>query len=385
MKLVYILNHYSEKSPSHFNHVLHLLEVMAEKGVEIALIVEKCDDAPKIASRNVVVYAQRRRNRALRPVELLNILWKLHGKGYRHVFVRISWVAAVVSGIYGRLSGVRVFYWLSSQGKFEAHDNMPSGARKVWNHIYSITPFKASVALAHKLVTGPESMIDYFVNMGGVERNKLRLLYNDVDLRRFHPSSPDLRATTKERLGFDAETKIVFYAHRFSPVRKTAQFIPVVVERFFSKGNDAYIFVLAGSGPEETEVRQSLASSEYASRVRFVGNIPNKTIQHYYQAADIFINPTYAEGFPRVLIEAMACGLPIVTTDAGGIKDILGNNQLKYMVSKEDPESFAEALSDLAKSPEIQRRLSVENIERVKRYSTEVVADAYIETLFGEE
>jgi glycosyltransferase involved in cell wall biosynthesis len=382
MKLVYILNHYSNSSASHFHHVLNLLEVMANKGVEIALIIEKCEDIPEIHSAKIKLYAQQSKNRFVRPIELFKILLNLHGQGYRHIFVRISWVAAVVSGVYGRLMGSKVFYWLSGQGKFETHADLPFGLRKLKDYLTSIMSFRASVALVHKLVTGPESMIDYFVNVGGVKRENLLLLYNDIDLKRFSQSSPEARRLNKISLGFDPDQKIVFFAHRFSPVRKTTMYIPYIIERFFENADNSYLFVLAGGGPEQTEVRQQVEKSKYASKIRLIGSIPNKLIQDYYRAADIFINPTYAEGFPRVLIEAMASGLPIVTTDAGGIRDIVGEKQSIFTVSKNDPSAFADCLVKIAKSDAIANELSNENISSVSKFSTDNVSQMYINLIF---
>lgn len=381
MKLIYILNHYSNSSASHFYHVLHLLELMAQKGVEIALVIEKCEDTPVIENPRIKIYAQKAKSGFYRPVELFKILWTLNRQGFNRIFVRISWVAAIVSGLFGRITGSKVFYWLSGQGKFEAHADLPFGIARIRNYITSILSFSISVALVDYLVTGPEKMIEYFVETGGVKREKLRLLYNDIDLKRFFEPSSEERRLLKIKLGFDPDTKIVFFAHRFSPVRKTTMYVPYVIERFFEEVDGDYLFVLAGSGPEEAEIRHLVEKSGCSSKVRFAGSIPNKSIQDYYRVADIFINPTYAEGFPRVLIEAMACGLPLVTTDAGGISDILGPLQSTYMVSKENPADFSEKLIQLSKSESVRKSLAEENVRTVSRYSTDAVSDMYIRLL----
>ena len=96
----------------------------------------------------------------------------------------------------------------------------------------------------------------------------------------------------------------------------------------------------------------------------------------------MFINPTLEEGFPRVLIEAMASGLPTVTTNAGGTADIIGELQSTFMVDIDSREGFAIKLKELIDNKEMQQKISAENISQVKKFSTENVAQMYIREIF---
>jgi len=78
-----------------------------------------------------------------------------------------------------------------------------------------------------------------------------------------------------------------------------------------------------------------------------------------------------------VILEAMARGLPIVATDAGGTRDILGPGQQAYVVNRDDPEEFGKAVERLLSSSEDRRRLSDENLATVQRFSTPQIALMY--------
>ena len=382
MKLVYILNHYSQNSHSHFYHVLHLLEVMASNGVEVALVIEKCEDIPDVKHPSIRVIPQVAQGKAGRPLELFRILRGLHREGFGHVYIRISWVAAVVAIVAGWLTGQKTFYWLSGQGSFEHYQQLRPGWTKWKEWFSSRLPFAFIRQFVYRFVTGPESMKDYFVKEGKVPADKITVLYNDIDISRFSMTSPEEKQAIRRTLGLPEKATIVFFAHRFSPVRRTLFYVPYIFEHIDYQSDIK--FIIAGSGPEEAELRAAVAQSPVHERVQWTGNIPNAQIHTYYKAADIFINPTYAEGFPRVLIEAMASGLPIVTTDAGGIKDIVGDEQAAFMVSKDDRAAFARQLNDLILHPEMQQVLAAENRQTAQRFSTEAVADMYINAIFGQ-
>lgn len=381
-KLIYILNHYSTNSASHFFHVLNLLEVMANKNVEVVLVIEKCDDILQINNPNIIVIPQQQKIKWLRPFELAKIILNLHSQGYTHIFIRITWVAAVIAILVSFFTQQKTFYWLSGQGGFEAYQKMPFSFDKIKLFFTSRLPFFFIKRYVYRFVTGPESMKDYFVQEGKVAVEKITILYNDIDLNRFKVLSIAQKEDLKLKLGVPSDKKIIFFAHRFSPVRKTMYYIPYVFEKFFAGMDNEYLIVMAGSGPEEKEVQEAVKESSFAKQIILLGNIPNAVIQEYYQIADVFINPTYAEGFPRVLIEAMASGLPVVTTDAGGIRDIVGKSQSEYMVPKEGREAFAQKLVQLAQSESIRKSLSTENLHTVQRFSTEAVADMYINAIF---
>jgi glycosyltransferase involved in cell wall biosynthesis len=140
--------------------------------------------------------------------------------------------------------------------------------------------------------------------------------------------------------------------------------------------------LVIGGGNEQKELKELIKQDRLENKIFVLGEKPNSEIQKFYQISNIFINPTYTEGFPRVLIEAMASGLPTVTTNAGGTNDIVGEFQSKFMVDTHDREGFAIKLKELIEDEVMQQKLSAENINQVKKFSTQNVAQMYIREIF---
>jgi glycosyltransferase involved in cell wall biosynthesis len=123
------------------------------------------------------------------------------------------------------------------------------------------------------------------------------------------------------------------------------------------------------------------ASEKGLDNLYFVGPMPNSQVLKYYQATDVCIIPSEEEGFPRKLLEAMACGLPIVAFDVGGIRDILGSKQQRFVVGRGDLEAFVSRVMECVQQPELRRELSEENLQMVQRFSTDRVAQMFVEKI----
>jgi glycosyltransferase involved in cell wall biosynthesis len=360
---------------------------MGSRGVQIAIIIEKCNAIPDLSdASNLSVYPQKRKQKWIRPFELMLLLARLHKAGYTHIFIRISWVAAVVSIITSWFTRQKTWFWLSGQGSFEHYNSVSPGLDKLRLFVSSRLPFWFIKTFVHRFVTGPESLKDYMVKQGNVREDKIAVLYNDVQVARFTPMSRAAKEEARLSNDIPQQALVILFVHRFSPVRKTSFYLPYLFQHIAVENNlkvhQPILFLMVGSGPEWARIKEETSSLQLPHEVRWMGDIPNKKIQAYYQIADLFINPTWAEGFPRVILEAMASGIPIVTTDAGGIRDILGKHQSAFIVPKEDRALFAKKCNLLLSNVSLRDQVSAENNTEIARFDTPVVAQMYIDILF---
>jgi glycosyltransferase involved in cell wall biosynthesis len=383
-KLIYILNHYSENSSQHFFHVLNLLEEVAQNGVNIKLIIEKTEGKPTVNHSNIEVFCLKKTG-IYRLFELYGLISQMQREGYDKLFVRITNWGAIMAILNSFISKLEVYYWHSGT-VFEFDNEQKFSLDKVKWYLKTRLPFNFIKRFVTFFVTGPESMREYYVSMVGVNDDKIRILYNDIDTSRFYKVEKQKSETIKNELGIASDKKIILFVHKFSPVRRSKLYVSNFIKQFYNESLlQDYLFYFIGDGKDKNDVEVEINMMGYQDKVFFLGSLPNAHVHQFYQIADIFINPTHAEGFPRVLIEAMACGLPIVTTNAGGIKDILGEKQLDFMSDINDSNGFAINLVKLAKLETSELNLiRNENLEEIKKYSTQKVALMYIKTIFNE-
>lgn len=379
-KLIYVLNHYSKNSVQHFFHVINLLEKIADSGVKIALVIEKCDDEVEINHENIKVYAQKEKEKVKRAKELYLIIRELIGDGYKKIYIRISIAATLITCMCAHKYGAEVYYWQSGDA-FSFYRNLPFPQNLKW-HIKSYIPYFLVKESVDYFVTGPEYMVGYYATEGHVKKEKIRLLYNDINVDRFQVVYEEEKRRIKADLGLREDKKYILQVHRFSDYRKTDFYIPYIME--FARDRDDIVLLIIGSGAEEELVRKAIEESGLHN-IEMIGSKPNAVIQDYYKACDVFINPSNSEGFPRVVIEAMACGKPIVATAAGGTRDIFTDVQQPYVVNVEDRELFRTRLEEMIDNKELQKTCGASNRERVQKYSTENVAKMYIDMIWEEE
>jgi glycosyltransferase involved in cell wall biosynthesis len=175
------------------------------------------------------------------------------------------------------------------------------------------------------LVTVSEALRDRLVELG-VERGQVHVLRNGVDLARFAPA-PD-RDAVRSRLGV---TGVVLLAvGNLVPEKDHALAIAAL-----AKLADATLLV-AGDGPLRAELEQRAARAGVASRVRFLGSVPQGALVDYYNAADALVLTSRREGMPNVVLEALACGTPVVATRVGGVPEVVAADVAGRLVDATD-------------------------------------------------
>ena len=170
----------------------------------------------------------------------------------------------------------------------------------------------------------------------GVAPEKIEVLRNGVDLRLFYPIE---RSAVRSSMGLNGPT-LLSVGH--------------LIER---KGHDLAILALtrlpefqlliAGDGPEEQHLKALAIESGVGKRVRFLGSLTQPQLRDCYGAADALVLASSREGWANVLLEAMACGTPVVATAVDGTPEVVARPEAGVLVPERTPDALAAAVRHL--------------------------------------
>jgi len=148
-----------------------------------------------------------------------------------------------------------------------------------------------------------------------------------------------------------------------------------------AKKNSGVRLTVAGSSASAETVRGMFAA-EVRERVRVIPFIKREDIPAVYAGHDIFVFPSLVEGMPLTLLEAMATGMPVITTNTSGMADVVENEVNGLLVPAANAEKLAAGIERLCASSELRKRLGLAGQETMRRYTWEQVT-AQLEQVFA--
>jgi glycosyltransferase involved in cell wall biosynthesis len=236
----------------------------------------------------------------------------------------------------------------------------------IWDTVEKVNDLsvgKQVLKEAQRIIVVSNATRNYVLSLGA-EPEKVEVIHNGVDLERFKPA-PQKREETRRKLGIRLGETVVLTVRRL--VYKNGIDTLIEAAERATKKNANLTFLVVGTGPDFNEVKARIAQLGMEKNFRLTGFVSDADLPAYYNAADFFALPSKSgEGLPLVGLEAMACGLPLVATNVGGIGEVLIRDYGK-LVPPDDPEAMAEAVVDFAQriSPAVRERVREIAAERL--------------------
>lgn len=203
----------------------------------------------------------------------------------------------------------------------------------------------------------------------GIEEKKIKHIPVGVDTSIFYPESKE---ESRKKLNLPQNKKYILFVGRMVKLKGTEYLIKSIpsIKQIYPD----LMLILIGGGPELNRLKALCKVEGLEKNVNFLGYINEpETIRTYYNATDICVFPSLAEGFPIVTLEALACMKPVVGTKA---HSLLVNEENALIAKTKSPESIAENISILLSNEELAKKLSINGYNyTVNNFSWEKVAE----------
>ena len=174
-----------------------------------------------------------------------------------------------------------------------------------------------------------------------VPAEKIAVIPNGVDMDLFKPLD---QIECRKKLGLPLDKKIILYVGNFAQVKG----VDILVDAFgeLTRLRNDILLVLVGAGSLDKMLCEKVKTLGIEQNIIFAGRTPHDSIRYYMNACDVFCLPSRDEGCPNVVLEAMACGKPVVGSDVGGIPELITSTELGILTKPSDSESLSCALKE---------------------------------------
>lgn len=239
--------------------------------------------------------------------------------------------------------------------------------------IWSIYTFieRYSLSRLDKLIAVNRSAKQYYSKKKRNLDDKTVVIPVGIDMEMFKPLD---KGKMREKYGFNQEETIILYIGRFS-VEKDLELLLKAFKDLIPEIPKARL-ILLGKGPEDERLRK-IVKTQHIDGVTFMKPVKHEDIPEIINCADVLTLCSLFEGMPTVVLEALACGVPVVSTDVGDVSNVVVNGKTGQLVRNRDPESLKNAILKVIRNGEVDYFNSC--IAVAKRYSWDNISQKIME------
>jgi len=237
-----------------------------------------------------------------------------------------------------------------------------------------LSPLFSSV---DRFIAVSEELKNRLLNEKYPEKNVVKIP-NGVDIKLFY--SYDTKEKEKLRKSLELSDKKVFvYSGRLTGGKGLETLVEAM--KLVAESVPTAYLLLLGDGEIKDKLKEEAKFYSVSDKVCFKGNVDN--VSEFLNVSDFFVFPSYSEGLPNSLLEAMACGLPVIASRIGGVVDVVEDGRSGILFEPGDVSGLASAMIRLIEDVELRQRLGIEARKKiVEDFSIDRVADRYIK-LYG--
>lgn len=243
---------------------------------------------------------------------------------------------------------------------------------------FSKIPFVVSIS---------ESVYNEYIKLG-IENDSIKSITNGVNARLFGEIN-HCKNWVLDKYNIPRNYKIFLSVGR-NHYKKNFKLLFEIACILKKNGFNEFIFIIIG---DNTQSLKDLVTPDLKENFLILGSfgvdiqngipvIPHGKLINFYQISDLFVFPSFIETFGIVLVEAMAAGLPIITSDVDGCRDLISNHENGFLCNPEKADEFAEKINKLLSKKLLYREIQNNNKEKSKLYDWDFVVNKYYKLYF---
>jgi glycosyltransferase involved in cell wall biosynthesis len=227
-------------------------------------------------------------------------------------------------------------------------------------------------AFADEIITISEHTKSNLIEYEHFPARRMKVIYNGVDLRQY--SQRIDKDAKKHSLGISSEMNVIGIVSRLDPVKNHAMLFRafnMVLEQC-----PQTTLLIVGDGPERQHLQALVETLGIVNNTLFLGF--RKDIHEILPVFDVFVLPSFSEGMPVTLIEAMGAGIPVVATNVGGNPEVVKDQETGYLVENDNEQELAEKLITLLQDHETRQKMGRAGQQRAYTvFSLDKMVDTY--------
>jgi glycosyltransferase involved in cell wall biosynthesis len=218
---------------------------------------------------------------------------------------------------------------------------------------------KLTIPLIDLYISNSKSAADFVVSKG-YPRKKLIVVHNGINPERFHI---DREQRLIKELGLKEESPVIITVANMRPQKAYRVLIDSLNLLIQRKSPFSALFV--GDGILKDELMKLTEDLGLSERINFLGD--RRDVPALLSISDIFVLPSYWEGLPVSIMEAMCAKLPVVATDVGGVSELVEDGVTGFLVPPKNPEALAEKIERLLADKDLRKEMGMAGYERIKK------------------
>ncbi|MDF1538841.1 MAG: glycosyltransferase family 4 protein [Candidatus Thorarchaeota archaeon] len=240
--------------------------------------------------------------------------------------------------------------------------------------------FVQSIKRASKLLTGTDEMKAVYSKLVGIPERNISVIPGFVDTNLFYPKEA---SHIRKKLGYTTQEFVFVYVGRLSEQKGVRILIQAFAKASKNSFNVKLLLIGGHSSDRQLEAqriryyRKLCSELGIANKVKFTGSISNRSIPEFLSASDVLVLPSKLEGFPRVLIEAMACGLPVLATKSLGNEEIVINGTTGILVKGGSAKEFARGMIQMTEDSNVDNMGESARNHAIENFGISVIASKY--------